>query len=54
MGDLKERVKGIADETIGKVKRAVGEAAGRPDIEARGDAQEARGDAEKARAKRGK
>lgn len=51
MGEMKDRAKGFMDETIGKAKRAVGEAIDRPDIEAEGDIQEAKGDAEKAKAR---
>jgi len=49
MGEIKDRAKGFMDETIGKTKRAIGEAVDRPDIEAEGDIQEAKGDAEKAK-----
>lgn len=48
MGEFKDRAKGAADETIGKAKRAVGEATDRPDIKLEGDIQEAKGDAETA------
>ena len=51
MGEVKDRAKGVVDETIGKAKRAIGEATDRPDIVAEGDRQEAKGDAEKARAR---
>ncbi|MBB3956643.1 CsbD family protein [Novosphingobium sediminicola] len=51
MGEIKDRAKGFMDETIGKTKRAIGEAIDRPDIEAEGDIQEAKGDAEKAKAR---
>ena len=53
MGEIKDRAKGVADETIGKAKRAIGEATGKPGLKAEGDRQEAKGDAEKnvARAK---
>jgi uncharacterized protein YjbJ (UPF0337 family) len=50
MADMKERAKGVADETVGKAKRVVGNAMNRADIVAEGDAQEAKGDAEKAAA----
>ncbi len=52
MGEFTERAKGVADETIGKAKRAIGEAIDRPDIIADGDRQEAKGDAEKEAARR--
>lgn len=51
MGEIKDRAKGVADETIGKAKRAVGEATGNPDLKIEGDLQEAKGDAEKAKAR---
>lgn len=51
MGEIKDRAKGVVDETVGKAKRAIGEATNRPDIVIEGDAQEAKGDAEKARAR---
>lgn len=51
MGEIKDRAKGIADETIGKAKRAIGEATDRPDLIVEGDIQEAKGDAEKAKAR---
>ena len=51
MGEYKDRAKGAVDETMGKAKRAVGEALDRPDIKAAGDRQEAKGYAEKLKAK---
>lgn len=48
MSELKDRVKGAADETIGKAKRAIGRATDRPDIEAEGGLQQAKGNAESA------
>ncbi len=51
MGEFTDRVKGAVDETVGKVKRGVGEATDRPDIKAEGDAQEAKGDLETAKGK---
>jgi uncharacterized protein YjbJ (UPF0337 family) len=51
MGEFKDRAAGIADETIGKAKRALGDAMDRPDLKAEGDLQEAKGDAEKAKAR---
>ncbi|MFC3711183.1 CsbD family protein [Sphingoaurantiacus capsulatus] len=50
--EMKNRAKGVYDETMGKAKRAVGDATNRPDIRAEGDAQEALGDAEKEAARR--
>ena len=51
MGETKDRAKGIVDETVGKAKRAIGEATDRPDLIVEGDIQEAKGDAEKAKAR---
>jgi uncharacterized protein YjbJ (UPF0337 family) len=51
MGEFKDRAKAAVDETMGKAKRAVGEALDRSDIKAQGDAQEAKGDAETMKAK---
>lgn len=47
MSEFENRAKGVIDETIGKAKRAFGDATNREDIRAEGDAQEAKGDAEK-------
>ncbi|WP_420141056.1 CsbD family protein [Sphingomonas sp.] len=49
MGELTDKLKGAGNEAMGKVKRALGDAADRPDIRAEGDAQEAVGDLQKAR-----
>jgi len=49
MGELTDKAKGFANETIGKAKRAIGDATDRPDIRAEGDAQEAVGDLQKAK-----
>jgi uncharacterized protein YjbJ (UPF0337 family) len=49
MGELTDKLKGVANETIGKAKRVVGDATDRPDIRAEGDAQEAVGDFQKAK-----
>ncbi|MBY8823494.1 CsbD family protein [Sphingomonas colocasiae] len=51
MGEIKDRAKGVVGETVGKAKRAIGEAADCPDLVVEGDAQEAKGDAEKAHAR---
>ena len=51
MGDMKDKMKGAANEAIGKTKRAVGDAMDRPDIRDEGDAQEAKGDLQKAKGK---
>ncbi len=49
MGEIADKVKGAANETVGKIKRAIGDATDRPDIRAEGDAQEAKGDLQKAK-----
>jgi uncharacterized protein YjbJ (UPF0337 family) len=49
MGELMDKAKGHANEVVGKAKRAIGDAMGRPDISAEGDAQEAKGDLQKAK-----
>ncbi len=51
MSEFTDKVKGAANETIGKAKRAFGDAADRPDIRAEGDAQEAEGDLQSASGK---
>lgn len=48
MGELKDRAKGAVDETVGKAKRAIGDATDNPKLKAEGDIQEAKGDAETA------
>ena len=49
MGEMLDKAKGYANEAAGKTKRAVGDAMNRPDISAKGDAQEAKGDLQKAK-----
>ncbi len=51
MGEFADKAKGAIDETVGKIKRGVGEATDRPDIKAEGDAQETKGDLETAKGK---
>ncbi len=51
MSEVADRAKGIYDETVGKAKRALGDAMDKQELSAEGDAQEARGDAEKLTAK---
>ncbi len=51
MSELTNKIKGALDETVGKAKRAIGDALDRPDIHAEGDAQEAKGDLESAAGK---
>jgi uncharacterized protein YjbJ (UPF0337 family) len=48
MSELKDRAKGAVDETVGKAKRALGDATDNPKLKAEGDIQEAKGDAETA------
>lgn len=48
MGEMKDRAKGAVDETVGKAKRALGDATDNPKLKAEGDIQEAKGDAETA------
>lgn len=43
MSDLGEQLRGIADQAVGKAKRALGELTGRPDIVLDGEAQDALG-----------
>ena len=49
MGEIADKISGAANEAVGKIKRAVGDAMDRPDIAAKGDAQEAKGDLQKAK-----
>ena len=49
MGEFTDKVKGVANETIGKAKQVVGEALDKPDLKAKGLAQEAAGDVQKAK-----
>jgi uncharacterized protein YjbJ (UPF0337 family) len=49
MGEIKDKVEGATNEAVGKAKRAIGDAMDRPDIRAKGDAQEAKGDIQKAK-----
>lgn len=48
MGELKDRAKGAVNETVGKAKRAAGEATNDPALKLEGDIQEAKGDAQTA------
>ncbi len=45
MGELIDKAKGVANETIGKIKRESDD----PETRAEGDAQEAKGDFQKAK-----
>ena len=45
MGEFTDKVKGAANETIGKIKRESDD----PETQAEGDAQEAKGDYQKAK-----
>lgn len=49
MGEFTDKLKGGANEAMGKVKRAIGDALDRPDVHAEGDAQEAVGDLQQAK-----
>ena len=49
MGEFTDKLKGHANEAVGKAKRAIGDTTDRPDIRAEGDAQEAMGDLQKAK-----
>ena len=51
MGEFTDKAKGAIDETVGKIKRGIGEATDRPDVKAEGDVQEAKGDVETAKGK---
>ena len=51
MSEFENRAKGVWDETVGKAKRALGDATDNESLRAEGDAQEAQGDAEKLAAK---
>ncbi|MET0240971.1 MAG: CsbD family protein [Sphingobium sp.] len=51
MSETTDRAKGVIDETVGKAKRAIGEATDNPKLVVEGDLQEAKGDAEKASAR---
>ena len=44
MGELTDKIKGVANEIAGKTKQAVGDATDRPDVQADGIAQEAKGE----------
>ena len=43
MGELTDKIKGVANQVAGKTKEAVGDAADRPDIEDDGAAQDLKG-----------
>jgi uncharacterized protein YjbJ (UPF0337 family) len=43
MGELTDKIKGVANQVAGKTKQAVGDATDRPDIQAEGDAQDLKG-----------
>lgn len=49
MGEIADKLKGAANETVGKIKQAIGDANDRPDISAEGDAQEAKGHLQQAK-----
>ena len=43
MGELTDKIKGVANQVAGKTKEAVGDATDRPDIQADGAAQDLKG-----------
>lgn len=49
MGEFTDKAKGVANEAVGKVKQAIGDATDRPDVQAEGVAQETAGDLQKAK-----
>lgn len=48
MSEFTDKVKGVANEAIGKVKQGIGEATGSEKTQAEGAAQETKGHAQKA------
>jgi len=46
MSSTKDKIKGNANEAIGKVKEGVGKATGNPRLEGEGDAQQLKGKAQ--------
>jgi uncharacterized protein YjbJ (UPF0337 family) len=48
MGSTTDKVKGVANEAIGKVKQGVGEAVGSDRLQGEGEAQEVKGKGQKA------
>jgi uncharacterized protein YjbJ (UPF0337 family) len=51
MGSSSDKLKGYANEAVGKVKQGVGKAVGNDRLRAKGAAQEIKGDAQKAMGK---
>ncbi|UAK25103.1 CsbD family protein [Sphingomonas nostoxanthinifaciens] len=49
MGELTDKIKGAANELVGKTKQVAGDALDRPDIQAEGVAQEAAGHVQNAK-----
>lgn len=49
MGEFTDKLKGAANEAVGKVKQVVGDATDRPDVQAEGDMQEAAGHVQQAK-----
>jgi uncharacterized protein YjbJ (UPF0337 family) len=49
MGSTTDKIKGVANEAIGKVKQGVGRAFDAPETEAEGIVQERKGEAQKAK-----
>ena len=51
MGSTKDKIKGAANRTAGKLKRGIGKATGNKRLRAEGDLQKAKGDVQKAAGK---
>ena len=47
MGELKDKIKGTANDVAGKVKEAVGEVTGDKETEAEGEVQQVKGSGQK-------
>ncbi|SFR87743.1 CsbD family protein [Sphingomonas jatrophae] len=46
MGEMTDKIKGVANQVAGEVKKAVGDAQDRPDVVAEGEAQKTEGQAQ--------
>ncbi|QYU70239.1 CsbD family protein [Leptolyngbya sp. 15MV] len=51
MGELKDKAKGLANETVGNAKQAAGKATDNPRLHAEGVAQERKGEAQNLKGK---
>ena len=51
MGSTSDKIKGVANETAGKIKAGVGKVVGSDKLQAEGKVQEIKGDAQKAMGK---